>query len=180
MSARVRPSLMNHDQPQERAESPDRAGRLDREPGWVNVLDRKLHELPNRRAPSTLLPRVMAAIQARASLPWYRRSWWEWPSVWQVLSLLGVSGLLGLVTWSCGPGSSGFLAQAGALLTDWMPALEPMWTLLGTLARALALVVKQVGGWTILAGLGLCLAMYLSCIGVGTVFYRLVNPRRNS
>jgi len=44
------------------------------ESDWEAHLDRQLRELPDRPAPTTLMPRVLAAIRARA-LPWYQRTW---------------------------------------------------------------------------------------------------------
>ncbi len=50
------------------------------------LVDRELKQLPPPRAPRTLLPRVMAAVEAGAPEPWYRQAWRTWPRVWQVVS----------------------------------------------------------------------------------------------
>ena len=47
---------------------------------------RELRRLPAPRAPHTLLPRVMAAVQAWAGRPWYSRAWFTWPLGLQVAS----------------------------------------------------------------------------------------------
>ena len=39
------------------------------------------------RAPHTLLPRVMAAVQAWTLRPWYERAWFTWPLAWQIVSM---------------------------------------------------------------------------------------------
>lgn len=59
----------------------------------------ELQSLPTPRAPQTLLPRVMAAVQAWALRPWYERAWFTWPLGWQlatvaVLVLAAVAGVL--------------------------------------------------------------------------------------
>jgi len=54
---------------------------LERRIGW------ELAHLPTPAAPATLLPRVMAAVQAWATRPWYERAWATWPLGWQVASL---------------------------------------------------------------------------------------------
>ncbi len=46
----------------------------------------ELRRLPAPRAPHTLLPRVMAAVQAWAGRPWYSRAWFTWPLGLQVAS----------------------------------------------------------------------------------------------
>ncbi len=49
-------------------------------------VDGALRSLPTPRAPRTLAPRVMAALAVRSALPWYRRTWFEWPRGWQAVS----------------------------------------------------------------------------------------------
>jgi hypothetical protein len=48
---------------------------------------RELERLRPPRAPHTLLPRVMASIQAWSSRPWYERAWFKWPLPAQVVSI---------------------------------------------------------------------------------------------
>ena len=50
------------------------------------LADRELRRLPLPRAPHTLLPRVMAAVEAWAGRPWYSRAWFTWPIGWQAVS----------------------------------------------------------------------------------------------
>jgi hypothetical protein len=45
------------------------------------IVDRECRRLPLPRAPESLLPRVMAAVQAWTLRPWYARAWFTWP-VW--------------------------------------------------------------------------------------------------
>ena len=56
---------------------------------------RELRRLPAPRAPRTLLPRVMAAVEAWSRRPWYTRAWFTWPLAWQVVS---AAALIVLVT----------------------------------------------------------------------------------
>jgi len=55
------------------------------------LADRELQRLPAPRAPHTLLPRVMAAVEAWAARPWYTRAWFTWPVGWQVASIAAVA-----------------------------------------------------------------------------------------
>ena len=43
------------------------------------LVDRELKSLPPLAAPPSLAPRILAALAARAAVPWYRRAWQEWP-----------------------------------------------------------------------------------------------------
>jgi len=49
-------------------------------------IDRTLRRRPAPRAPQTLLPRVLAAVQEWAQRPWYARAWFTWPIGGQIVS----------------------------------------------------------------------------------------------
>jgi hypothetical protein len=55
------------------------------------VTQRELQRLPAPRAPHSLLPRVMAAVEAWAARPWYTRAWFTWPAGWQAASIAAVA-----------------------------------------------------------------------------------------
>ena len=50
------------------------------------LVDRELRRLPALRAPHTLLPRVLAAVQRWSQRPWYARAWFTWPIGGQIAS----------------------------------------------------------------------------------------------
>src|SRR5947207_3274214 len=54
-----------------------------------------LGRLPLPRAPQTLLPRVLAAVQHWAGRPWYARAWFTWPVAWQVASVAALALIVG-------------------------------------------------------------------------------------
>lgn len=60
-------------------------------PDWDTDLETlartELRRLPQPRAPHTLLPRVVAAVQAWTMRPWYSRAWFTWPVGWQVVTI---------------------------------------------------------------------------------------------
>ena len=99
-------------------------------------IDAWLHALPPRTAPRTLLPRVLAAIQSRAALPWYRKSWQTWPPVWRVASLtmlLSLFGGLCLAGWEL-PQADAYASTVGQL-SEWLSGV-------GAFCNALAVVVS--------------------------------------
>jgi hypothetical protein len=63
----------------------------------------ELARLPSPGAPPTLLPRVLAAVDAWVSRPWYARAWFTWPLGWQAVSVVFVAlalyGTAGGVIW---------------------------------------------------------------------------------
>lgn len=81
-------------------------------------LERLAHEhlrrLPAPRAPHSLLPRVMAAVQAWAERPWYTRAWFTWPAGWQAAS---VAVLVVLVAGGVVLGPRVQAAASGAIAT---------------------------------------------------------------
>lgn len=141
---------------------------------WEARLSRKLADLPDREAPSTLVPRVLAAVQAKARLPWYRRTWWHWPPAAQVFALVLLSGLLGGITWlglQVGQGDWGLHAER--TVSGWLQPLAPFWSCFNSVVNALALALRQLNAWIVFGAVAVCLGMYLSCLGVGTVVYRM-------
>jgi hypothetical protein len=64
------------------------------EPDLETIVHRELRRLPGPRAPQTLLPRVMNAVQALAERPWYTRAWVTWPLGWQVASVLALTAIV--------------------------------------------------------------------------------------
>ncbi len=143
-------------------------------------IDAVLEGLPDRPAPRTLLPRVMAAIEARAALPWYRQSWQTWPASIRVVCLvvlISVFGGICLAGWK--------LPQADAYASTvrevgrWLSTLGAVWDLFSTLLNAVVLMVKQLPG-PLITGCVVALALaYALCIALGAAWMRLAFPRRS-
>ena len=55
-----------------------------------DLVDRALRQLPAPRAPQTLIPRVMAAIETERVRTAHARPWLVWPLAWQVASVMVV------------------------------------------------------------------------------------------
>jgi hypothetical protein len=58
------------------------------------LVDRELKTLGPLRAPRTLLPRIMTAVDQTAARPWYSRTWVAWPTAWQVASVVMLAATL--------------------------------------------------------------------------------------
>ena len=97
-------------------------------------VERELRRLPSPAAPHTLLPRVLAAVDAWARRPWYTRAWFTWPAGWQVASIVAVL-LVAIGMWMlpAAPPSLVVTTNAGRVL--WRTMVEPF------LAYAFAIVV---------------------------------------
>jgi hypothetical protein len=120
----------------------------------------------------------MAALAARAHLPWYRRTWGTWPRLVQVGSLLVVSFLLGVLTYAMMHFPE--LAAGDSLtlqLNSWLEPLRAVWSAGLAVVSAIGSLLPKVGGWVWIAAGALCVALYLMCIGLGTVIYRLASNK---
>ena len=138
------------------------------------AIRRELKSLPGLAAPASLAARVMAAIESRLHVPWYRRPWVTWPVALRMASfaaMLAVFGGLCLAGWE--------LSRTEAMMsamhrgTQWFSGLNTIGSLFNILAGSVALVMKKLGTVFIIACLvaaGLGYAMFM---GLGTVYFRL-------
>src|SRR6476620_7201219 len=91
------------------------------------LVDRELRRLPQPRAPHTLLPRVMAAVEAWAERPWYTRAWFTWPVGWRVASFAPLALLAyALWTWSQPAAPPTVVAATDASRVVWSALIEPL------------------------------------------------------
>ena len=87
-------------------------------------VDRELKRLPAPRAPHTLLPRVLAAVDAWARRPWYTRAWFTWPLGWQVASVV-LLALVAAGAWMLPPAPPSVVVTTNAGVVLWRTILEP-------------------------------------------------------
>ena len=144
-----------------------------------NQIDRVLKRLPEVSAPRTLMPRVMAAVRARAALPWYRQSWQAWPMPLQVATIFVLVASFGgffFATWELSR-AAGFAAvrqEIGGMFSG----VAVIGNVLGVLISALRLVVEKLGTAFIIGCLAAAALAYSIFIGLGTVYLRLAFSQR--
>lgn len=61
-----------------------------------------------------------------------------------------------------------------AKVSAWFGFFAPLWNLIVALGNALVLVLRAGGLWLFWGALAFVGAMYLTCVGLGTVCYRVV------
>ena len=143
------------------------------------AISRELKALPELAAPVALASRVMAAIEQRARVPWYRRSWQTWPAALQAASLVVLLVLFGGLCyggWELAQTGTATLAlhRAG----EWFSGLSVIGNTFNVLVNAAVLAVKKLGTGVIVACLVAVGIGYAMCIGVGTVYFRLAFAKR--
>jgi hypothetical protein len=136
-------------------------------------IDRTLRALPPRQAPRSLESRVLAELERRAALPWWRQQFAYWPRTVRLAFLLASFGAAVAVTW--------MVANTKALHLTTSP---PAW--IGSFSHAtssMSHVVSSVVGlippvW-LYSALAFCLLLYGSLLGLGAVGYHIlyVDPR---
>jgi hypothetical protein len=143
------------------------------------LLHRQLSKLPLRKAPSTLIPRVLAAIEAKSRLPWWKRPWPTWPNQWRLLSipvLLAVCfamvfGAVQISEWN----SVQLFSQN---LSGSLGGIVPLFKAGLTLLKAALTSTAALGHHWLLLGAAVVFIMYFACIGIGTACFRLACCKR--
>jgi hypothetical protein len=143
------------------------------------LIQRELSKLPERQAPATLVSGVLARIQAREQRSWWQRPWSYWPSPLKAMSLpflvataIGVVFALSLL-WKVA-----LVKTDMSELSDRIGSVSVVWDVLSVLGNAVLLLGRSVGQQWLLAALLVPLSMYLACIGLGTLCYRMASNRQ--
>jgi hypothetical protein len=144
------------------------------------LVSRALRDAPLRRAPASLESRVLAEIERRAALPWWRQSFSRWPGP----ARTGFAGICGsmvaaLVAWTWTSGPGGVLSSAGAWSGAWLaggplslPWARSALTLVDAARELDAALVRVVPpDWLYGAMAGAAL-LYAALFGLGAMAYR--------
>src|ERR1700746_2664037 len=122
-------------------------------------VDRKLKDLPALAAPSSLMLRVLQAIERRLNLPWYQQSWQMWPAAIRAVAfvlMLALFGAVCFVTWKLS--HLEIVTDAMQRPLGWLAEFGAIWRALGAVASAVVLAFKQAGtGFLIACFTGLAL-----------------------
>jgi hypothetical protein len=147
----------------------DREESLDRD---LEVrLGRALRALPERRAPATLESRVLDALARRAPLPWWRRSFGEWPAAARVAFGLTSTVLVVLTVLAAAAANAnlGSLGASHALATPLLHDASVFFVITRTLSVSLASILSST--W-VLGFLIASAALYAALFGLTIAGYR--------
>jgi hypothetical protein len=137
-------------------------------------ISRELKDLPPLRAPDSLVPRVLAALERRSVAPSYRRSWQMWPASLQWASLLVLLILFGGL---CFAGWK--LSQMEAVTVsmqrvgNWFSGFSAIGGTLSVLWSSAVLILKHLGAGFMIACLTALGLGYAVCLGLGTIYVRI-------
>jgi hypothetical protein len=141
------------------------------------LVGRELRQLPLPRAPQTLLPRVLAAVQAWGQRPWYERAWFSWPPGWQLASiavlLLSVGGGAVLLPATIGAAS----AAAAALTEELLKNVAPVAQRAEAAANAAQVIWRALLQPLVTYAFALVVVMCVACAAFGAALNRVVFER---
>ncbi len=136
-------------------------------------IDRELKQLTELTAPETLIPRVWAALRAKAK-PWWQRSWASWPRWGQGVFLLATVLLIAGVVNGAPQAAEGLPVQSLlAECASWFAFLAPVWKFLASLGNAFVVLARSGGQLLLWAAVAAAAVVYLTCVGLGTLAYRV-------
>jgi hypothetical protein len=146
-------------------------------------IEKLVHEtlcsLPPRRAPGSLETRVLAALAARATLPWWRQAFARWPLAAQGAFVVVAAGLAKGVSLIVVGLLSGFdrspLAAAFATRFGWIENLRSLAAGVGDFC---AILLHGIPAPWLYGGLAGVTALYLILFGLGATAYRTLYAHR--
>jgi hypothetical protein len=143
------------------------------------LVHQTLRELPARRAPRTLESRVLAELQRRAALPWWRKSFVHWPvgarSVFVLLSAGVVKVVLMLVVWMMAGFDTAQFQAAFATQFGWMQTIV---SLTNVVTDFFQVITRNIPPLWLYGGLFAFGAMYAAVFGIGAAAYRTLYASR--
>jgi hypothetical protein len=140
------------------------------------LIHRELRQLPDLQAPPGIIQRVRATLEARARLPWYQRSWFTWPLPLRLASAAMMLALVSGLTWLISHVSVRPTGLEFPLVES--PTVSTLMSVTSAIANALVLTARAINPIYLAAALALVAMMYISCIALGTVCYRIAWDKR--
>lgn len=136
------------------------------------LIGNTLHEQPVRRAPDTLMLRVLSEIERRAMTPWWRMNFARWPWAAQVVFVL----------------VSATAAKVAVDLSVWlMDSLDATRVVAGITSVAMSMkllagisasLVDTIPSLWVYGGIAALAAMYVALFGISAAAYRTLYAGR--
>ena len=138
-------------------------------------IHRELRGLPVRPAPSTLEARVLAAIEHRASIAWYHKSWSYWPAAVRALFLAAITGLAGAAIAAFYLFMQGApLAQAWTEVSSRLSIFTRLYGAAAWTVNFLSQIVGSIPPLWLYGSLAFVGALYALFFGLGAATYRML------
>jgi len=142
-------------------------------------IHRTLRSLPDRHAPETLESRILAALESRAAIPWWHKSWSYWPSWVRAVFVLFCGSAAGLLVYGGMAVQTG--VDAAQLSTTFAPVLHvirPVIDLGRGLAGCVAVIGRNIPSVWLYGAVMFVAGLYALLFGLGAAAYRTLWANR--
>ena len=132
-----------------------------------------LRSLPDRRAPASLEARVLAAVEARAAIQWWHKSWSYWQQWVRAVFLVFCAGLAGLLVYTGVYVQTGFdTAQTSGTLAPMLAFANRVMDIGRGLADFVALVMRHIPSLWLYGAIAFVAGLYAMLFGLSAAAYR--------
>jgi hypothetical protein len=136
-------------------------------------IHRQLRDLPPRRAPRSLESRVLAAIEDRAAIAWYHKSWSYWPAAIR-------AAFMAIGSAACASAIAAFyLLSQGVDVRNLAGEFASRFEVLATIYNVgswlfgfVAATLNSIPSLWLYGGLAFVAVMYATFFGLGAAAYR--------
>ena len=142
---------------------------------WVH---KTLRELPPRRAPRSLELRVLAELERRMALPWWRKSFGHWPMVARAAFVLLCVGLVRVALMAGAWMMDGFdPASFRAAFAQPLAWMESGIAVVNAVSGFCDIMLRNIPSLWIYGGLVFFAAMYAALFGLGAAAYKALHAQ---
>lgn len=137
------------------------------------LIHTQLRALPPRRAPRTLENRVLAAIEQRAAIAWWHKSWNFWPTPVRaifaaVMTVFAGSVMAGTYALTAGADTTAALATASEKLSVFVKLYHAA----AWVVDYVSFLIGSIPPLWLYGGLAFAAALYATLFGLGAAAYR--------
>lgn len=148
------------------------------DPRLEKFIDRQLRGLPELKAPPTLVPRVLAAIQIRQRQQiWWQQPWLQWPRPAQVISCALAMLAIATAYFALPDWDSLAVNTLPEKVAHRFALFSWLWEIGSSLVNTVTAILHAFQPWLIY-GFAVLFLMYLTCVGLGTICFRVAFYKR--
>lgn len=140
-----------------------------------------LRQLPERKAPATLAPRVLAAVARLQARPWYRRPWAHWPNDMRWLTMIALTAIVAGLFWAAAHTRltpPPMLAEVDAQVAASLKPASAFVSAADVVGRSLRDAVRSaLGPWTLAVVLTVFGSLWAATLGLGATCWRIAGAR---
>lgn len=146
-----------------------------------NFIHKTLRSMPDRRAPRSLESRVLAAIVARAALPWWKKSFAQWPVAARCMFVVLSAGLVKLAlmvtVWAVGGFQATEIASAFSTQLSWIEAIRGAFR---GMSESFSILFRNIPPLWLYGSIAVVAGVYASLFSLGATAYRALYSNRTS